>query len=107
MSYIPKAVLLNFFPRAGFRWRRGQGSPRILRSGRRDDVVRRAVRELLGGGDMDKRSVQDLVVTALVAVTTAINDPSAGIRPSEGIIDFLERSAQLSALGQALPEDIW
>lgn len=109
MSDIPNEVLLDWFPRGGFHWRHGQGSPRILRSSLRDVQVQRALIDVLGSGGIRvrKRDVQPVVVGALAAATDAINDPSTGIRPGEGIIDFLERSAKLSELGQALTEDVW
>ncbi|KAK4034147.1 hypothetical protein C8A01DRAFT_39405 [Parachaetomium inaequale] len=111
MSGLPKnlSLLVDWFPRAGFLWRRGQGSPRILRSDFRDAVVRRAIAELLGdgGAKIRKRDAQDLVANALAVAAKTITDPEAGIRPEEGIIDFLERAAKFADLSQAIPENIW
>ncbi|KAK4151052.1 hypothetical protein C8A00DRAFT_45677 [Chaetomidium leptoderma] len=109
MSAIPKSVLLDWFPRAGFRWRRGQGSPRILRASARDGIVQRAISELCGGRatKVRKRDAQTLVVNALAITATTIKDAESGLRPGEGIIDFLERSAKFSDLPNAIPEDVW
>jgi hypothetical protein len=108
MSDIPDIVLLDWFPKAGFRWRRGQGSPRILRSSARDGIVQRAISDLCGeDGKVRKRDVQKLVVEAIDMTTDMIHDAEAGIGRDEGIIDFLERSAKFSALSKAIPEDVW
>ena len=108
-------LLVDWFPRAGFRWRRAQGSPRILRSDARDAVVRRAIIEVhLGGnssssdgGRIRKREAQDLVVDSVATMARMINDAEQGIRPGEDIIEFLERSAQFSDLSKAIPGDVW
>ena len=109
MSGLAKVLLVEWFPRAGFRWRRGQGSPRILRSDSHDAVVQRAIIELHGGkgGGVRKRDAQALVVEALETMAGAINDPDCGIRPGEGILDFLERAARFAELSGAIPEDVW
>jgi len=109
MSDIPPVVLLDLFPRAGFCWRRGQGSPRILRASARDGLVQRAIGDLCGddGGRVRKRDAQWLVVDAVDAATDMIKHAVHGIRPDEGIIDFLERAAQFSDLGKAIPDDVW
>jgi hypothetical protein len=111
MLGLPEVLLLEWFPRAGFRWRGRQGSPRILRSDARDGIVRRAVIELHDGEGngrrVRKRDAQALVVDALETVAGAINDPDCGIRPGEGILDFLERAAKFAELSGAIPEDVW
>ena len=107
MSGLGKILLVEWFPRAGFRWRGKQGSPRILRSNARDGLVQRAIIGVHGGGKVHKRDAQALVVEALETAVGAINGPDCGIRPGEGILDFLERAAQFAELSRALPADVW
>lgn len=109
MSSIPAVVLLDFFPRAGFRWRGGQGSPRVLRSNSRDGLVQRAIGDLCGDSDgkISKRDVQVLVVDSVTRTAEKFNDSQVGIRPGEGIVEFLERSAQFSVLSRSIPENVW
>lgn len=110
MSGLGKVLLVEWFPRAGFRWRRNQGSPRILRSNARDAIVQRAIIDLRGGegkgGKVRKRDAQALVVEAIKTTTAAMTDANVGIQPQEGIIDFLARAAKFSELSAALPEDV-
>ena len=107
MSGLGKILLVEWFPRAGFRWRRGQGSPRILRSDARDAIVQRAIIDLHDGGKVRKRDAQNLVVEAVDTMTKLINDHEVGIRVDEGILDFLSRAAQFSDLSKAIPDDVW
>ncbi|KAK4124366.1 hypothetical protein N657DRAFT_680368 [Parathielavia appendiculata] len=102
-------LLVDWFPRAGFRWQRGQGSPRILRSDSRDDVVRRAIIDIPGGGNakVRKRDAKNLVVSALAATARMIKDAENGIRPSEGVTDYLERVTQFSQLSRSISDDVW
>jgi hypothetical protein len=103
------ALLADLFPQAGFRWRRSQGSRRLLRSGSRDAIVRRAIEDLLGrdGRRIRQPEAQKLVVKSLATAAKTLNDDESGIRPAEGIIDFLERSAEFAELSQAIPKDVW
>jgi hypothetical protein len=89
--------------------RRAQGSPRILRKDDRDANVRRAIVKLLGdgGAKIRKRDAMALVANAVAIAAKAITDPDVGIRPNEGIIDFLERSAKFADLSNEIPENIW
>ncbi|KAH6847151.1 hypothetical protein B0I37DRAFT_374371 [Chaetomium sp. MPI-CAGE-AT-0009] len=105
----PGVYLLDYFPRAGFCWRRGQGSPRILRSDKRDAVVQRALIMVNDGGEVKlrKREAQRLVVGAVDLVAAKINDAEHGIRLSEGIIDYLERSADFCELSRAIGPEVW
>lgn len=111
MSALPNncVLLADLLPRAGFRWRRGQSSRRILRSESRDATVRRAIGDLLGGDGrrIRKPEAQKLVVKSLATAAKTINHEESGIRPGEGIIDFLERSAKPAELSQAIPKDVW
>jgi hypothetical protein len=108
MSGVAKVTLYHLMPRAGFRWRRGQGSPRILRSDARDAIIQRAIIDTHSGGEtrVRKRDAQKLLVDALATITK-INDQEHGIRLGEGIIDFLEWSTQFSEVSKAIPEDVW
>lgn len=107
----PTTVFLpDFFPRAGFRWRRGQGSPRVLRSGPRDAVVFRALVDLAGGGGgvrMRKRDAQRVVVAAVATTARLAGDDEHGVRAGEDAVDFLLRAAGFSELARALPGDVW
>lgn len=110
MSSLPGNfdLLVDWFPREGFRWQRGKGSPRLLRSDARDDVVRRAIIDLLGdGGKFRKREAQSVLADSVASTAKIIKDGEHGIRPEEDIIDFLERSAQLSDLSKEVPGDVW
>ncbi|KAK3291954.1 uncharacterized protein B0H64DRAFT_445960 [Chaetomium fimeti] len=102
----PGVFLVDYFPWAGFLWRRGQGSPRILRSDRRDAVVQRALMEV-NRARLRKRDAQRLIVGAVALVVEKTNDVEAGIRPSEGIIGYLERSADFSPVSRAIGTEVW
>ncbi|KAH6623743.1 hypothetical protein F5144DRAFT_551232 [Chaetomium tenue] len=103
----PRMLLFDFFPRAGFLWRRWQGSPRILRSSSRDTVVQRALIVTSGGRvGLRRRDAQRLMVGAVNLVAEKINGES-GIRPDEGIIEYLEQSANFSELSKAIGPEVW
>ncbi|KAK3899276.1 hypothetical protein C8A05DRAFT_18261 [Staphylotrichum tortipilum] len=105
----PTIFLLDFFPCAGFRWCRGQGSPRVLRSESRDAVVFWALVDLVGGGGVRirKQDVQPAVVGALATTAKVATDGNHGNRPGEGVIDFLLRAAKFSEFASSIPGDIW
>jgi len=104
-----KILLAASLPRAGFRWRRGQGPPRVLRSVSRDEVVQQALVNLLGRDRVTirKEDARRLVAGAVAAAARAIDTATYGIRPDEGIIDFLLRVAPMSKLSRVLPGDVW
>ncbi|KAL2264158.1 hypothetical protein VTK26DRAFT_1276 [Humicola hyalothermophila] len=79
-----------------------QGSPRILRSSARDAAVQRAIIDLHGGSKVSKRSAQSMIVNALDTAAKAIKDAEVGIRPGEGIIELLCRTAKFSELSATL-----
>jgi hypothetical protein len=89
--------------------RRRQGSPRILRSDNRDAAVQRALIAANGEGGLRirKRGAQRLVVGAVALVAEKINEAESGMRPNEGIIEYLERSADFSELSRAMGPEVW
>ncbi|GAB1317414.1 hypothetical protein MFIFM68171_07624 [Madurella fahalii] len=108
MAAAARDVLFNWFPRAGFCWRRRQGSPRILRSDARDAIVQRAIISLHGGNTkVRKRDARTMIVNALEVIGKTLKDADSGIRPEEGIVEYLGRAASFSEPSQAIPEDSW
>ncbi|KAK4162426.1 hypothetical protein QBC43DRAFT_291039 [Cladorrhinum sp. PSN259] len=99
-------VLAKLFPRAGFCWQHGR--LRILRNNARNAMVYRAIVDSFAPGTyVRKREAMALVTEAVEHTVEVMGDPHRGIKPDEGIIDFLERAAELSALGAGLDTDVW
>lgn len=70
-------------------------------------MVQRALTVTSGGGvGLRRRDAQRLMVGAINLVAEKINGES-GIRPDEGIIEYLERSADFSELSKATGPEVW
>jgi hypothetical protein len=92
---------------AGLLWKRRQSVPRILRSSERDALVLLALFTVQGGKKFRRREANVLIANAVDIAAKTINDEDAGMRPEEGILEYLARAGTFSEFGQALPENIW
>ncbi|KAK3899277.1 hypothetical protein C8A05DRAFT_37114 [Staphylotrichum tortipilum] len=110
--------LATWFPRAGFRWRRGPnqpGSSRILRSKQRDNIVRDVILHIVGHGGrtISKSRALELIVHAVAAAAKAVagyyRDDKAGARAGglDDLVEVLERERGEAELSRAIPGDVW
>lgn len=101
-------VLLRLMPGAGFRWKRNQGAPLVLRSRARDKVVVDALSAFFGGIKLRKAAVCKVFALAFDFMATFLNHEGfMGIKEGEDIVQWLRRRRTTLDVAMALPEENW